>query len=166
MHAEEAMVTTDATLQELLARIDQLESRNAMRDLVTDYCQGFDGGDFARFRAIWWSDCTWNIGPPFGVFEGHAGIERAVKEVLWPIWRETHHLTSNLRVRFDGIDDAHGECNVDCMGATRDDVVQMISATYRDHFQRRDGVWKIMRRDVTIHYFNPIPGAQMTTPST
>lgn len=159
-------MTTDTRLEELLVRIDQLESRHAMRDLVTDYCQGFDGGDFARFLAIWWPDCTWNIGPPFGVYEGHAGIEKAVKEVLWPIWRETHHLTSNLRVRFDGPDSAHGECNVDCMGATRDDVVQMISATYRDQFQRRDGEWKIRRRDVTIHYFNPIPGAQMTLPPT
>ncbi len=116
--------------------------------------------------AIWWPDCTWNIGPPFGVYERHAGIEKALNEVLWPAWRETHHLTSNLRVRFAGRDDAHGECDVDCLGATRDDVVQMVGATYRDHFQRRDGVWKILRRDVTIHFFNPIPGAQMTPPTT
>ena len=83
--------------------------------------------------AIWWPDCVWDIGPPFGVFEGHAGVERAVKEVLWPVWRETHHLTSNLSVSFDDPDHARGVCDVDCMGATRDDVVQMISATYRDH---------------------------------
>jgi gamma-hexachlorocyclohexane dehydrochlorinase len=159
-------MTTDARIEDLLARIDQLESRQAMRDLVTDYCQGFDNGDLARFVAIWWPDCTWNIGPPFGAYEGRAAVEKAVKEVLWPVWRETHHLTTNLRVSFAGRDDAHGECNVDCLGATRDDVVQMISATYRDHFQRRDGVWKILRRDVTIHFFNPIPGAQMTPPAT
>jgi hypothetical protein len=88
-----------------------------------------------------------------------------VKEVLWPVWRESHHLTSNLRVQFTDADNAHGVCDVDCMGATRDDVVQMISATYKDHFQRRNGVWRILQRDVTIHYFNPIPGAQMTPPA-
>jgi gamma-hexachlorocyclohexane dehydrochlorinase len=159
-------VTTDARLEELLVRVDQLESRQAMRDLVTDYCRGFDTVDFARFMSIWWLDAVWNIGPPFGVYDGHAGIERALNETLWPVWRETHHLTSNLTVHFDGRDDAHGVCDVDCLGATRDDVVQMVSATYRDHFQRRDGVWKILRRDVTIHFFNPIPGAQMTPPST
>jgi hypothetical protein len=156
---------SEADIKALVARIDQLESRNAMRDLVTTYCRGFDGGDFDRFLTIWWPDCVWDIGPPFGVFEGHAGIAKAVKEVLWPVWRETHHLTSNLEVKFADVDNAHGVCDVDCMGATRDDVVQMISATYRDHFQRRDGVWKIKRRDVTIHYFNPIPGAQMTAPT-
>ncbi|MCU0974772.1 MAG: nuclear transport factor 2 family protein [Steroidobacteraceae bacterium] len=157
-------MSNEGVVKELLQRIDRLESRQAMRDLVTDYCQGFDRGDFDRFLSIWWEDCVWDIGPPFGAFAGHAGIEKAVKEVLWPVWRETHHLTSNLKVAFEDADNARGECDVDCMGATRDDVVQMISATYRDHFQRRNGVWKIARRDVTIHYFNPIPGAQMTPP--
>jgi hypothetical protein len=154
----------DATVNDLLVRIDRLESRHAMRDLVTDYCRGFDQRNFDRFLSIWWEDCVWNIGPPFGVFEGHAGINRAVKEVLWPVWRESHHLTSNLQVSFIGADEATGECDVDCMGALTDNSVQMISATYRDHFVRRNGVWKIKRRDVTIHYFNPIPGAQMTAP--
>lgn len=148
----------------LLARIDRLEARSAMRDLVSDYCLGFDKNEPARFMGIWWDDCVWDIGPPFGTFRGHAGIKKALDEVLRPVWRETHHLTSNLRIEFDGPDSARGECNVDCMGATRDDVVQMISATYRDHFVRRRGVWKILRRDVTIHYFNPIPGARMTPP--
>ena len=65
---------------------------------------------------------------------------------------------------FSDPDHAHGVCNVDCMGATQDDVVQMISATYTDDFERRDGVWKIARRAVTIHYFNPVPGAEMSAP--
>lgn len=157
-------MSTEGLLQQLQDRIDRLESRQAMRDLVTDYCQGFDQGDFERFLAIWWSDCVWDIGPPFGSFQGHDGIREAVQGVLWPVWRETHHLTSNLKIRFEDADNAYGECDVDCMGATKDDIVQMISATYRDHFQRRDGTWKILRRDVTLHYFNPIPGAQMTPP--
>jgi gamma-hexachlorocyclohexane dehydrochlorinase len=73
-------------------------------------------------------------------------------------------LTSNLRLTFRDADHAHGICNVDCMGATRDDVVQMISATYADDFERRNGVWKIAKRAVTIHYFNPVPGARMSAP--
>lgn len=148
----------------LLARIDELESRIALQDLVYDYCHGFDKRDFGRFLDIWWPDCTWEIGPPFGRFDGHAGIDEAVRQILWPLWRETHHLTTNFQVRFDDADHATGVCDVDCMGATMDDQPQMISATYRDRFERRDGVWKILRRDVTMHYFNPLPGAQMTPP--
>jgi len=158
------MTQPQAGMDALLRRIDELESRNAMRDLVTDYCRGFDSLNFDRFLSIWWEDCVWDIGPPFGKFEGHAGIQRAVKEVLWPVWRESHHLTSNLKVEFIDPDTATGVCDVDCMGALRDNSVQMISATYTDRFTRRKGVWKIAHRGVVIHYFNPIPGAVMTPP--
>lgn len=152
-------------LKAALRRIDELESRMALRDLVTDYCLGFDTRDWERFVSIWHADAIWDIGPPFGSFAGHEGVRKAVYEVLYPVWRETHHLTSNLRVTFSDPDHARGVCNVDCMGATKDDVVQMISATYTDDFERRDGVWKIARRAVTMHYFNPIPGAQMSAPA-
>jgi uncharacterized protein (TIGR02246 family) len=153
-----------AALEELVARLDELESRNALRDLVSEYCHGFDRRDWDRFLAIWWPDCVWAIGPPFGDFEGHEGVSEAVRDILWTIWRETHHLTTNLHITFDDPDHARAICNVDCTGATMDDQPQMISGTYEDTFERRDGTWKIARRDVTMHYFNPIPGAEMTPP--
>ena len=154
-----------ATVEKLVRRIDELESRAAIRDLVTDYCLGFDRHEWDRFISIWHPDAIWEIGPPFGTFTHHAGIRKAVEESLYPVWRETHHLTSNLRLTFSDADHARGLCNVDCMGATKDNVVQMISATYTDDFSRRDGVWKIAKRAVVIHYFNPIPAAQMTAPA-
>ncbi len=155
---------TQVQIDVLLRRIDELESRAALGDLVTDYCLGFDNHDWERFISIWHADAVWEIGPPFGTFKNHEGIREAVYDILYPLWRETHHLTSNLRLTFDDPDHAHGICNVDCMGATTDDVVQMISATYTDDFERRGGIWKIARRGVVIHYFNPIPGAEMSSP--
>lgn len=154
-----------STIEALERRLDELESRAALRDLITDYCRGFDTHNWEQFISIWHEDAIWEIGPPFGTFEGHEGIRSAVVDVLYPAWRETHHLTSNLKVSFNGPDHALGICDVDCMGATTDDIVQMISATYTDNFERRDGVWKIAKRHVVIHYFNPIPGAQMAAPT-
>lgn len=152
------------SLEDLARRVDELESCAALRDLVTDYCRGFDSRDWDKFISIWHEDAVWEIGPPFGTFEGHAGIREAVMDVLYPVWRETHHLSSNLKLEFDGPNRARGVCDVDCMGATKDDIVQMISATYSDDFERRNGVWKIARRKVVIHYFNPVPGAEMSAP--
>lgn len=154
----------DARIAALMRQVDELQSRAAIRDLVTDYCLGFDNHEWDRFISIWHPDAVWEIGPPFGSFTGHAGIHKAVHEILYPVWRETHHLTSNLRLTFRDPDHASGVCNVDCMGATRDDVVQMINATYTDDFERRDGAWKIAKRGVTMHYFNPVPGARMSAP--
>jgi gamma-hexachlorocyclohexane dehydrochlorinase len=159
------MGNTDDLVRALLARVDELESRAALRDLVSDYCLGFDNRDWPRFVSIWHADAVWDIGPPFGVFEGHAGIRTAVYDVLYPFWRETHHLSTNLRVEFEDANHAHGVCNVDCMGASVEGVVQMVGATYSDDFERRDGAWKIRHRKVTIHYFNPMPGLVMSAPA-
>ena len=163
------MSTEIAALQNsvaaLLARVDELESRSAIRDLVTDYCVGFDQQNWQQFIAIWHEDAVWDIGEPFGVFNGHEGIREAVYEVLYPVWRETHHLTTNLKIVFSNADHASASCGVDCMGATKDDIVQMINATYVDELERRDGCWKIAKRTVSMHYFNPLNGVEMSPPS-
>ena len=153
-------------LERLERRIDELESRQALRDLVSEYCHGFDKRDYPRFESIWWQDCLWDIGPPFGTFEGHAGIERAVRDVLWPFWRETHHVTSNLKLDFETLHRATGVSDVDCVGADMEDRLQIVGASYYDDFERRDGTWRISRRRVQIHYFNPIPGARLEAPAT
>ena len=159
------MKAEQSNLEGLLARIDTLESREAIRELAFEYCHGFDKRDYDRFLAIWWEDCIWDIGPPFGRFEGHAGVFTAVQEVLWPAWRETHHLTSNNHTRFETKDLAHSVCDVDCMGVlTGESVCQVVGATYTDRLERRNGHWKIVERTVNIHYFNPIPGAILVAP--
>ena len=148
----------------LLQRIDRLESRFAMLDLTSDYCHGFDKRDFDRFLAIWWEDCVWDIGPPFGVFERHAGIHTAIYDILWPAWRQSTHCTTNLRVEFRDDDHAAGICDVDCIGTTSDGQAQTVSATYADGFERRNGVWKSARRKVTMHHFSPLVGITLTAP--
>ncbi len=152
-------------MSDLAKRLDILESRIAIRDIVSNYCLGFDNHDWARFIGVWHEDAIWEIGPPFGTFTGHTEIQSAVDDIFYPFWRETHHLTTNLVIEFTGDDSATGICNVDCMGAAIEEgVVQMVGATYRDDFERRDGQWKIAKRNVTMHYFNPIPNVEMSVP--
>lgn len=159
------MATDAATIEALTAKVDALESRSAIRDLVSDYCHGFDKRDFARFLAIWWEDCRWEIGPPFGAFEHHDGIRTAVHEVLWPAWSHTLHLTTNLRVEFTDRDHATGVSDVQCMGSLAGETTcTVVGASYFDDYERRDGTWRIKHRRVRIHYFNPIPGAELSAP--
>ena len=58
------MSDVQAAIAQLQSRLTELEGRIAIRDLVSDYCHGFDKRDYARFLAIWWEDCVWDIGPP------------------------------------------------------------------------------------------------------
>lgn len=154
-----------ATVEALLARIDRLESHQAITDLASEYCHGFDKRDFDRFLAIWWEDCVWNIGPPFGAFEGHQGIREAVIDVLWPAWDESHHFATNHIIQFDEDDHARSVCDVDCVGRLAgESVCQIVGATYEDQLERRSGIWRIRQRDVTIHYFNPVNGTPLMAP--
>lgn len=151
--------------RDLLRRIDEIESRNAIAELAFNYCHGFDKRDFERFLSIWWDDCVWNIGPPFGRFEGHDGIREAVLNVLWPAWDQSQHVTSNLVISFDDGNNARSLCDVDCTGLLSDKPeATFVGASYADRLQRRDGVWKIAEREVTIHYFNSFAGTQLSRP--
>jgi hypothetical protein len=80
----------------LLERLDRLESRVDIEALASNYCHGFDKRDEALFMSIWSDDCIWNIGPPFGSFEGSAGVHHALIDILWPAWGISQHVTSNL----------------------------------------------------------------------
>jgi len=39
-----------------------------------------------------------------------------------------------------------------------------VGATYTDTVARREGVWKIVQRDVTIHYFNSFANTRLSAP--
>ena len=159
------MSTDAATISDLLSRVTELESRAAIRDLVSDYCHGFDKRDYNRFLSIWSEDCIWDIGPPFGRFKGHTGIHEAIYDVLWPAWDETHHLTTNLRIEFQDENNATSLCDVDCMGKlSGESICTVVGASYSDTLTREANGWKILQRNVQIHYFNPIPGAVLSAP--
>jgi len=151
--------------EELLQRIDRLESRVDINGLVSDYCHGFDKRKEEVFMAIWAEDCVWNIGPPFGSFEGLAGVRHALLDVLWPAWDLSQHVTSNLVIDFVDYHTAVSRCDVDCTGrlAASPDAT-FVGASYYDRLVRRDGVWKIQQRDVAIHYFNGFSGTTLSPP--
>jgi 3-phenylpropionate/cinnamic acid dioxygenase small subunit len=155
------------THQDLAHRLDRIESRTEIEALAFNYCHGFDKRDFDRFLSIWWEDCIWDIGAPFGRFEGHAGIHEAIKEVLWPAWTQSQHLTSNHIIEFETADRAHAICDVDCMGLlTGSPEATFVGATYRDVAERRSGIWKLAQRSVTMHYFNSFSSTTLSKPET
>lgn len=152
-------------MNEVLRRLDEQESRTAIAELAFNYCHGFDKRDESRFVGIWWEDCVWNIGPPFGSFTGHSGIREALHQVLWPAWAQTQHVTSNNVISFIDPDHAASICDVDCVGLlTGSTEATFVGATYRDRLERRERQWRIAEREVQIHFFNTFEGTQLSKP--
>ena len=151
--------------EEIEGRLDRLESRLAIEELASNYCHGFDKRDEACFMSIWWDDCVWSIGPPFGDFFGHEGVRNDLNEVLWPAWAMSLHITSNVVIDFLDNNHAISRCDVDCTGLLAGaPEATFVGASYIDNVERREGVWKIKKRTVTIHYFNSFPDTALSKP--
>lgn len=150
---------------QLMLRLDRLESRVAIAALASDYCHGFDKRDEACFMNIWWQDCVWDIGPPFGRFDGHEGVRAALHNELWPAWAMSQHVASNVVIEFTATDCATMRCDVDCTGLLAGSpLATFVGASYYDEVERREGIWKIQRRKVTIHYFNSFENTVLSKP--
>lgn len=150
-------------IEALVARVDELESRAAIGGLASNYCRSFDAGDWALFRSVWYDDAVWEPGAGTPQVRGGDHIQAAAEVMRAASWRESHHMTSNLKLAFGGPDHApnyaNGTCNLDCMGITPDGTAVIVRGTYHDVFERRDGVWKIARRRMELQFFKPLMDA-------
>jgi hypothetical protein len=125
---------------DLLARIDRLESLDAIRQLVARYCLALD------MRAL---DALVNLFPA-DVRVGRGESGRQALRVWWDkTLREqftgTAHVTGNHIIEFDDADHAHGVVYSRNEHETGDEWV-MMTMMYWDHYERIDGSWFFRRR--------------------
>jgi len=141
-------VTEPATKLSVEDRLDQLESRTAINDLVAGYCEGTDRRDGERFFALWHEDAAYLIPGGRGDFYGMEGIRRS-QEVIAAAWKQTFHWTTNHTVKFETADRATGRS--DCFAICQHmdgEKISLVGCTYLDKYERRDGVWKFAERYV------------------
>ena len=133
------------SMERLAARLGALEDRNAVQAVVIDIAAGVDRHDVALLRASIWPDAHIDMGGPDAV-TGEA-FASALAPPPKPA-RGRMHLTGNYRIRLEG-DRAEAESHVlscqEAAGADGDET-RVRAGRYLDHFERRDGVWKLSRR--------------------
>ncbi|KAA2315087.1 nuclear transport factor 2 family protein [Pseudooceanicola sediminis] len=141
----------------MLAPLEELQAREAIRDCLYRYARGIDRADEAALRSSYWEDaedCHGATSGPVAVF-----YER-VREAWARGPRNIHHI-NNILISFR----CDGEAEVESYflalqrGSGPDGVERqvMLSGRYCDLFQRRGGEWRVARRTVVYDWVDPQP---------
>lgn len=144
-----ASESTADVIAALAARVEQLEAREAIRDVMYRYARGADRGDLELFKSCYWPDATdchwfWN------------GNAHEFADYVIPLLREipnSQHSITNPIIDIDG-ERAFAECQWYVLHHIDfgDDLAidQQCEGRYLDVFERRDGVWKILHRQTAL----------------
>jgi hypothetical protein len=144
-------VSVDTSVE---ARLDAIESRIAIEELLASYGQGFDQEDADRLRTIWWEDAYFDLGPVFGNYTGIEAIMGATAG-FWGAMEWMNHWMATPAIHVSG-DSASGSVGVDCMCLDNEKGPVMIGGCYSDEFERRDGEWRFSKRVFDMYYLTPV----------
>lgn len=130
----------------LAEQVDVLASRAAIEEVLSDYARGNDHADEAMIRGCFWPESKHKHGGFDGTSTGF--VDFAMK--ILPLLKYSKHHITNVSVRVKG-NRAFSECYYYAHhqrnkkdGSGEEDV--FFEGRYIDLFERRGGVWKIIRR--------------------
>ena len=136
-------------------RIGRLESRFAIEELVSAYCEACDEHDIPRLAALFAEDAVY--GSPSGVLVSTGRAEIAEMFVrAFQVRGPGFHWTHDLVIRFDednadratGVVASHAETFVNR-------VPSLAAMKYDDEYRRVDGQWLFARRSIRFLYYVP-----------
>lgn len=146
------MVSGKADIDDLLARLEDLEAREQIRDVLYRYARGVDRGDIDLLKSCYHpdaTDCHW-------FFNGKA---HAFADFVIPLLRKipnSQHSITNPIIDLDG-EKAFVECQFYVVHRVHVDetkiVDQQVEGRYLDVFERRNGDWKISYRRLLVEAF-------------
>ncbi|HEX3804332.1 MAG TPA: nuclear transport factor 2 family protein [Solirubrobacteraceae bacterium] len=131
-------------------RLDQLEARAAVGQLMADYGFGFDNRDAGRFMRIWADDALLYLGERFGERRGLEAIRNAFDAVL-DTCHETRHWVTDITVDFTGEDTATGGAHAICFMVNAMGEI-FVAADYENEYARANGRWLISSSRVITHW--------------
>ncbi len=137
-----------------LARLDALESQNAIQRLIAAYAQAFDTHNETMLRGIWHEGARLSLGPEFGEFEGVDAIIASAHS-NWAQMPHMHHWMANAMIDIDG-DTATADVAVDVLCTHVEMGPIQISGLYHDRFERRAGRWAFVERTLDLHFLTPL----------
>lgn len=134
------------------SRLQVLEDREKIRELMIDYGRTLDQRDFAGFARLFTEDAEYGGGGNNDITKGAEAISRLLADILRKnptgVKSPNFHLFSNETIQVNA-DKAIGlSKGVFVVPGDKNQPDMVMLATYRDVFVRRGGVWKFKQRIV------------------
>jgi hypothetical protein len=126
--------------------MSELAEKDAIRELMAEYCFRLDNDRFADMAALFTADGTWDTA--FGKGTGQAEIEALVRRIrgAGPRPRAIHHCT-NIVIRLNG---ATAQCSSNWVTVQNSDQGPKIGSagSYADDLVKQDGQWLFRYRKI------------------
>ena len=126
--------------------MSDLAEKDAIRELMAEYCFRLDNDRFAEMAALFTADGTWDTA--FGKGTGQAGIEALVCRMRGtaPRPRAIHHVT-NIVIKLEG---TTAKCISNWMTVQNSEQGPKIGSagSYSDDLVKQDGRWLFRYRKI------------------
>jgi ketosteroid isomerase-like protein len=145
-----------ATLESLAARLDRLESKDAIRDIVTAYAIACDEHDMPRLMNLFTVDACFDAPNGSMVANGKADIQTLFQKTF-KIRGPAYHWTHDVTLEIDSADPNRGTGLVlSHAETTPNGVVSIAAMRYQDDYRREsDGQWRFAKRVISFLYYVP-----------
>ena len=140
-------------IEQLIGRLDALESRAAIDALISSYANAFDRLDRVLLESIWHADSSLDL-PGFGSASNRDEVLQ-MAENSWRKMPHMHHWMANPLIQIEG-DSATGTVAADCVFHDIEQGPVQVSGLYHDSFERRSGKWAFKSRYFELHYLTPL----------
>ncbi len=136
------------------ARLQRLEDRFAIMDLVAEYCAGIDDRDLERFVACYTRDAVLRHDDGVMRLDGRAAILDYYRQ-RFRDYGLTFHYPHSHAVTIDGPDNAHGVVTAHAEMGLGDEG-WITAVRYSDKYRREDGRWRFAERVLAFWYYMPL----------
>ena len=150
------MTNTSVTLASLAARLDRLESKDAIRDIATAYAIACDEHDMPRLMNLFTVDACFDAPNGSMVAKGKEAIQTLFEETF-KIRGPAYHWTHDITIEIDPADPDRGTGLVlSHAETTPNGVVSIAAMRYQDDYRREsDGQWRFAKRVISFLYYVP-----------
>jgi hypothetical protein len=129
-----------------------LQEKDAIREVLAEYCFQLDGGDYDGMAALFTEDGTWDTA--FGKGTGRAAIAQLARDIRARAGDNRPraiHLVTNIAIKLDGgpePESAEVRSNWTVVQNSPDGPKIGSGGGYADEMVKQDGVWRFRYRKI------------------